>query len=194
MEFAELDLNRAYNYAEYLKWTFEERVELIKGKIFKMSPAPNLSHARISRAIFGSLYNHLKGNKCEAFAAPFDVRFPNKNTADKEVFTVLQPDVVVVCDPSKLDEKGCIGAPDLVVEVLSPGNSLKEQKFKFEIYQESGVKEYWVVDPLQRCVTQYNLVDAKLITSRPLFEGDTIYSTAITGFELTLDEVFEGVA
>jgi Uma2 family endonuclease len=147
MTFAELDVNKVYTYADYFRWTFEERLELIKGKIFEMSPAPNRIHQKLSGDIYGQLWSFLKGNKCQVFAAPFDVRLPRKSKADKDILTVLQPDICVICNPSKLDDRGCIGAPDIVVEILSPGNNAKELKNKYEVYEESVVKEYWVVSP-----------------------------------------------
>src|ERR1700749_3483027 len=118
MELASLDLNSSYTYADYLKWTFIERVELIKGKLFKMNPAPNRMHQGLSGHLFNALYNYLKGSKCKAYSAPFDVRLPGKSKDDNYIITVLQPDICVICDNSKLDLKGCAGAPDIVVEIL----------------------------------------------------------------------------
>src|ERR1700761_3418608 len=122
MELADLDINKVYSYADYLKWNFKERVELIKGKLFKMSPAPNRMHQKLSVHITGHLWNYLRGNTCNLYSAPFDVRLPRKSANDTDIITVLQPDICVICDESKLDDKGCLGAPDIVVEILSPGN------------------------------------------------------------------------
>ncbi|WP_042344549.1 Uma2 family endonuclease, partial [Capnocytophaga canis] len=139
--------NGVYTYADYLLWKFEERVELLKGKIFKMSPAPSLKHQKISMNLSGLLWQFLRGKKCQLFSAPFDVRLPKKEEKGDNIHTVVQPDLCIICDESKLDERGCIGAPDLIIEILSPGNSKKEMKNKFELYQESGVEEYWIVNP-----------------------------------------------
>ena len=147
MKLADLDINKVYSYADYFKWKFEERVELIRGYIFKMSPAPNVRHQQLSAEIGGQLWSFLRGKKCQVFTAPFDVRLPRKSTDDKEIITVVQPDICVICDPSKLDKRGCLGAPDIVVEILSPGNNTKELKNKYEVYEEAGIKEYWVVSP-----------------------------------------------
>ncbi|MEQ1678695.1 MAG: Uma2 family endonuclease, partial [Chitinophagaceae bacterium] len=131
----EPDSSVSYTYADYLQWKFEERLELFRGKIFKLS-APNTKHQVISRNIIAPFVMLLKKKPCQAFAAPFDVRLPVKNRKkDDEVTTVVQPDICVICDESKLDSRGCCGAPDLVVEILSPGNSKKEIKMKFELYE-----------------------------------------------------------
>ncbi len=137
--FHQLDLNKSYTYADYLQWKFEERLELIKGKIFKMSPAPSMRHQRISGHIYREISWFLKGRTCQIFSAPFDVRLSKKGSNDSEITTVVQPDICVICDESKLDERGCLGAPDIVVEILSPGNTKKEMRNKFQLYQESSV-------------------------------------------------------
>jgi Uma2 family endonuclease len=143
----ELDLNNKYSYADYLTWQFKERLELIKGYIFKMSPAPNRYHQSISRQIAGFFWEIFKNSNCKYYVAPFDVRLFNKNKKNEKVLTVVQPDICIVCDEKKLDDAGCIGAPDLVVEILSPGNTKKEMGIKFDLYEENEVQEYWIVDP-----------------------------------------------
>jgi Uma2 family endonuclease len=190
MTLAQLDLNKMYTYADYLKWTFEERVELIKGKIFRMSPAPNRMHQKHSSFIHNELYNYLKGKKCEVYAAPFDVRIPRKSKEDKDIITVLQPDICVICDLSKLDDKGCIGAPDIVLEILSPGNNAKELKNKYEIYEEAGVKEYWVLSPQDETFVAYTLVNGKYSASRIMVTGDVVSSSVLQGFTLDLKDLF----
>ena len=193
MKFADLDLNKVYTYADYFKWQFEERVELIKGRIFKMSPAPNSMHQRLSGDIYGQLWSFLKGKKCSAFSAPFDVRLPRKSKEDKDIITVLQPDICVICDLNKIDVKGCIGAPDIVVEILSPGNNATELKNKYEVYEESGVKEYWVVSPQNNTFIIYTLINGKYDASRLMVAGDVITSSVLDGFSLDLTELFEGI-
>ncbi|MCF8448377.1 MAG: Uma2 family endonuclease [Taibaiella sp.] len=193
MVLADLDINKTYTYADYFKWKFEERVELIKGRIFKMSPAPNRRHQRLSGDIYYELRNYLKGKKCEVYVAPFDVRLPRKSKEDKDIITVLQPDICVICDPSKLDDRGCIGAPDIVVEILSPGNNSKELKNKFEIYEESGVSEYWVVSPQDQTFALYRLEAGTYQSSRLMVAGDIVTSTVLPGFSLNLSELFEKI-
>ena len=190
MELADLDLNKIYTYADYYKWKFEERVELIKGKIFKMSPAPGSTHQRISSHLHIAIGNYLSGKNCEVFSAPFDVRIPRKSKDDKDIVTVLQPDICVICDPSKVDERGCIGAPDIVIEILSPANHKKELKYKHEVYEEAGVKEYWIVEPADKSVQIYLLTDGRLIASRPLYAEDVFSSSVLPGFSLDLNKLF----
>ena len=131
--FEDLDSSLTYSYANYLNWLFDDRVELINGKIFKMSPAPSPYHQQISLRIASELFVFLKNKVCQVYTAPFDVRFPKESIADKDIYTVLQPDICVICDPAKLDDRGCIGAPDLVVEILSPGNNKMELLNKYNV-------------------------------------------------------------
>ena len=190
MELANLDLNKVYTYADYYKWKFDERVELIKGYIFKMSPGPNRLHQEISGGISFQLQKFLERSPCKVYTAPFDVRFPRKSKADKDIITVLQPDICVVCDRSKLDDRGCIGAPDIVVEVLSPSNNKKELKNKYEIYEEAGVKEYWIVWPYEQTMIVYTLTDGKFVSSPVISGGDILTSSVLPGFSLNISELF----
>jgi len=190
--FDELDASLTYSYANYLNWLFEERVELIKGKIFKMSPAPARVHQKISRNISLKLGNFLVGKPCEMYVAPFDVRFPKESKADQDVFTVLQPDLCVICDKSKLDDRGCIGAPDIVIEILSPGNTKVELLHKYKVYEEFGVKEYWVLSQSDQSILIYTLDDlGKFQPSKIYTLSEKITSSVLPGFELLLDDVFE---
>lgn len=169
----QLDLNASYSYVDYLKWKLQERVELIKGKVVAMSPAPARLHQKISLKLTGHFLSVFSEQQCELYVAPFDVRFSDENG---NVKTVVQPDLCVICDQNKLDDKGCFGAPDLVVEILSPGNSKREMKDKYELYQEQGVREYWVVRPEERNIHIYVLQDGKYIGIAPVVEGDVVTS------------------
>jgi len=188
---SQLDPNRTYTYADYLLWKFEERVELLRGKIREMA-APS----RIHQAINGNLYrlfaNALWRNPYEVYAAPFDVRLTRFHiTQNKEVTTVVQPDICVVCDPEKLDARGCIGAPDLVIEILSPGNSKTEMRDKFDLYEEAGVREYWLVHPEERTVQIYQLNESgKYIGLRPFLEDDVITTLIVPNLQVDLRDVF----
>ncbi|PWS28290.1 restriction endonuclease [Pedobacter yonginense] len=190
-QFNDIDASLTYSYANYLNWLFEDRVELIKGKIFKMSPAPSRMHQEISRNIFRSVANFLNRKVCKVYSAPFDVRFPKRSKDDRDVFTVLQPDICVICDKSKLDDRGCIGAPDLVVEILSPGNNKKELIQKYQVYEEFGVKEYWVVSQSDQSILIYTLDESGKFQPSKIFTlSETISSSVLPGFELILDDVF----
>jgi Uma2 family endonuclease len=201
----QLDLNKVYSYADYLSWVFDERVELIKGKIMKMSPAPSRRHQGISTQLQGLLWLFLQEKKCGLYAAPFDVRLPisedlkisskykknAKKLPDGKIMTVVQPDLTVVCDPEKLDDRGCIGAPDLVVEILSPGNKQIELSDKYEIYQEAGIKEYWVVFPDYEHVIIYSLTKGTYVGSKPYTATHTIKSKVLKGLEIKVSDIFK---
>jgi Uma2 family endonuclease len=191
MKFADLDLNKAYSYADYVKWDFKERVELIMGKIFRMSQAPNSRHQLLSFKLSGFLWDYIKGHPCQVFPAPFDVRIPRRSIDDQDIITVVQPDLSVVCDKSKIDMRGCVGAPDIVVEILSPGNNNVELNNKFDIYQEAGVKEYWIISPQDNTFIANTLTDGKYVTSRPLTAGAVFTSSVLPGFSLVLSELFK---
>lgn len=185
----QLDLNKTYSYADYLLWRFKERVELIKGKILKMSPAPSRKHQEIAGSLYLAMGILFKNKPCKVYIAPFDVRLPRYSPKNQEVFTVVQPDLCVVCDESKLDDKGCIGAPDLIVEILSPGNSKREMKDKFELYQESGVREYWIVDPNQESVLIYILKNGEYIGLKPVVD-DTAASQIFPDLTVHTNDIF----
>jgi hypothetical protein len=183
----QLDLvNGIYSYADYLVWKIKERVELLKGKILEMS-VPSPIHQEISGNLQGALFVFLKNSKCKLYTAPFDVRFPQKG--ESQVYTVVQPDLCVVCDFEKIDSKGCVGAPDLVVEILSPGNSKKEMKSKFALYQEEGVREYWVVDPERELVFVYVADNKKFKPTIPIAD-DYVYSTIFPDFKIHTSDLF----
>ena len=188
----DIDLSLTYSYANYLTWLFDDRVELIKGKVFKMSPAPSPLHQEISASISSALYSYLKDKPCKIYYAPFDVRFPKESKADKDIYTVLQPDICVICDPGKIDGRGCIGAPDIVIEILSPGNNQKELLNKYSIYEEYRVKEYWLVSPGYKTLLKYTLdMEGKYQPSKLFTLSEKVYSEVLPGFELDLDAVFE---
>jgi Uma2 family endonuclease len=161
-QLSQLDLTASYSYSDYLTWQFTETVELIKGKIQLMSPAPNVKHQRISWYLSGALFNYFSSKPCSAFSAPFDVRLYDRNKsllANKEITTVVQPDICVICDRNKLDEQGCNGAPDWIIEILSKNTAKKDTKTKHALYAESGVKEYWLIFPYEEVINQFVLND-----------------------------------
>lgn len=188
----QLDVNGTYTYADYLLWRFKEQVELLRGKLFKMSPAPREIHQRVSMRLSGELYTFFKERTCRLYSAPFDVRLPmkGKGTADNQIYTIVQPDLCVVCDLEKIDGRGCIGAPDLVVEILSPSNSRKDLKDKYEIYQEAGVPEYWIVDADDKAIYRYVLGGDIYIGLPPVSEGDVFCSKKFPEMEIDTKIVF----
>ena len=183
-----LDLTQTYTYADYLTWQFDEMVELIRGQVFRMSPAPGSSHQWISAELHYQIMNHLRGKKCKAFAAPFDVRLPlpNKLQSDNKIDTVVQPDISIICDLKKIDEKGCQGAPDWIIEILSKGTASKDLTEKYQIYENAGVKEYWIVDPMNKSLMIYSLnEEGKYLALGPF---NTLHSVQPVLFpDLTID-------
>ncbi|MCF8372367.1 MAG: Uma2 family endonuclease [Bacteroidales bacterium] len=194
METLKLDLNKRYTYADYLTWMDDVRRELYNGFIKLMSPAPSMRHQEISFNFSGILRYYLKDKQCKGFAAPFDVRFPkNKKSKDnKTIYTVLQPDLLVVCDESKLDKGGCLGAPDFIIEIVSAKNSKRDVQDKFEIYQEHGVREYWIVSPNDENVTVFVLGENGKFQFRGIFAEDDKIPVYIFNGDLKIDltEVF----
>lgn len=192
---SQLDLTKKYSYADYLLWKIKERVELFKGIIAEMSPAPNPTHQRVLRELFTVFELFFSNHKCELFFAPIDVRLLNKNksTNDNKIYTVVQPDLIVVCDEDKIDERGCLGAPDLVVEILSPGNSNKEMNIKYELYEEAGVKEYWMIHPTERQLLIYVLENGKFIGKKPIIESENAISYLFPKLKFPLKKLFVGV-
>ncbi len=185
----QLDVNKKYTYADYLTWRFKERVELIKGKLFKMSPAPKTRHQKVSNNINGEIWTFLKEKPCVVFTAPFDVRLPQKK--GKISKTVVQPDICVICDRTKLDERGCVGPPDLIVEILSKSTSKKDLHDKKDLYEENRVLEYWVVHPNDGTLIQFVLNKKTKYEQKGIFTlGDKVPSHALKGFELDMDEIF----
>ena len=189
-----LDLNKRYTYADYLTWFDDKTRELINGFI-KMMAAPRVEHAEIIKNIyrhFDSIVLRNKG-KCKVFFAPFDVRFPKKGeTADDKIDTVVQPDICVICDLSKLDERGCCGAPDMIVEVLSLSTYKKDVTEKFALYEASGVKEYWIVHPKDKGIHVFLLQEDGKYDAGTIYEakGD-IPVHVFDNYPLDLKDLFE---
>jgi Uma2 family endonuclease len=154
-----LKLEETFNYGNYIRWDDGERWELIDGVAYNMTPAPARRHQGILTQLAGQFFNYLKDKPCKLYLAPFDVRLPENDEADEEITTVVQPDIVVICDPDKLDDRGCRGAPDLAIEILSPSTSRKDMKVKFDLYENRGVREYWIVDPSGGTVMIFRLGD-----------------------------------
>lgn len=146
-----------HTYGEYLGWTDPQRYELIDGIAYAMTPAPTRLHQKVLLEIARQIADALDTSPCEVYVAPFDVRLPRSDEADEDIDTVVQPDLSVICDPGKLDDRGCRGAPDWVIEILSPGTAAHDQARKRAVYERAGVGELWLVHPTDRTVTIYHL-------------------------------------
>jgi Uma2 family endonuclease len=186
-----------FTYEDYLTWKFKERIELIKGKIFKMRPAPAVTHQAISMNLISFFNKRMDYTPCKLFCAPIDVKligtsFKKRKVADNEIFTVVQPDIIVVCDSEKLsDPRSINGAPEMVVEILSPGNTRTETKHKLNLYEENGVLEYWVVHPPYKYVEVYLLRNNRY--SKPtIYElGEDIPCAVLRDIKVPVDEIFK---
>ena len=194
MELA-LDQNRRYTYAEYLTWADDKLRELLNGFIRMMSPAPKLKHAVISRKIAVPMVNFIDKNNgnCQVFYAPFDVRLPRNpdETANDQICTVVQPDICVVCDNSKLDEDGCLGAPDMVVEILSLSSQRYDLNEKFNLYEAAGVKEYWVVSPKEKGINVFILQENGKYDAGTVYEGNVhVPVQTLEGLSLNTEVLF----
>ena len=176
---------RRYTYADYCEWDEDERWELIDGVPYAMA-APNRAHQGISGKIYLQIASFLRGKACEVYYAPFDVRL-NVETFDN---TVVQPDIVVFCDDSKLDDKGGIGAPEMTVEILSPSSASHDMIKKYMLYMQAGVREYWIVDPATKTVVVHLLEDGTY-RGRVFGETDVVPITVLDGGMINFAEVFE---
>ncbi|MBP2242231.1 Uma2 family endonuclease [Cytobacillus eiseniae] len=179
-----------YSYADYLSWDDGERLELIDGEVFNMSPAPSRRHQQVLRELSTIFSVFLRGKECEVFFAPFDVRLLAENKQDDEITHVVQPDLSVVCDQGKLDDKGCNGAPDMIVEILSPSSVKLDRWKKYQLYEKAGVKEYWLVDPINESVEIHLLIGEQYQFQGVYTKEDSIAVRILAGFEFGLDQIF----
>jgi Uma2 family endonuclease len=188
MSDALLKEEKQWTYRDYREWDLKEgeRYELIYGVAYAMS-APNAYHQSILLALAANFYNFLQGKPCKAYPAPYDVRLFYKD--DETDDTVVQPDLTVICDEKKRGPEGCRGAPDLVVEILSPSNTAIEMDRKFDLYLRAGVQEYWVVAPEEKVIHVHRFRDGKMST---LIYGaaDSAASDIVPGLEIPLEPVF----
>jgi Uma2 family endonuclease len=187
-----LDLNKRYTYADYLTWLDDKRRELVDGFIKMMTPAPAARHQKIIGILCGELWRIIKkhNGKCNVFPAPFDVRLPRNGEKDDHlIYTVVQPDICVVCDLSKLDERGCLGAPDMIVEILSFSTAKYDTTVKFRLYEAVGVREYWIVYPSEG-------IEVFLLQPDGKYDEGTRYETGkvpvhiFDGMEIDLNDIF----
>ena len=179
-----------YTFADVLTWEETERIEIINGEAVMMAP-PSRAHQEISGALFAQLYNFLEGKKCRVYAAPFAVRlFERDGEAPEDVDTMVEPDISVVCDGDKLDKHGCKGAPDLVIEILSPSTRRHDRLTKYNLYQRAGVREYWIVDPTDKSVQVFTLEDGRYAAKDFGAVGDKVKVNILEDCVIDLSEVF----
>jgi Uma2 family endonuclease len=179
-----------FTYRQYRTWPDEERWELIEGVAYSMSPAPLTVHQLVTGRLFAALTEFLEGAPCQAFIAPFDVLLPAGDESDDQVDCVVQPDVLVYCDKSKITRRGGRGAPDFVAEVLSPRTAKKDLGPKFDLYEKRGVRELWVLDAGEKVVHAWSLGANGRFGEDRLTEEGELASTAIEGFSVDLGKLF----
>jgi len=181
-----------YTYGDYLTWADGQRYELIDGVVYIMSPAPSRRHQEISMELSRQFSVYLFDKDCKIYAAPFDVRLPEGNEKDEDVTTVVQPDLLVVCDLNKLDDRGLRGAPDLVIEILTPESGGRDKKIKRALYEKHGVKEYWIVNYNEKTVDVYLLNDENQYGKPDIyFDKDKVPITIFEDLEIDLSLVFQ---
>lgn len=182
---------KSYTYADLLSWDDDVRYELIKGEPVMMAPGPSNTHQDILGELFAQLHAYLRGKHCKAYLSPFDVRlFEGKGDRPTDVNTVVQPDLIVVCSRDKVDSRGVHGAPDLVVEILSPSTRQHDCLIKYNLYQQAGVKEYWIVDPDKKVVLVHKLVDGQYHAPDAYTAEDTVPVGVLEDCAVDLTAVF----
>lgn len=194
MGFPVIKSNQKFSYRDYLSWTKPgERWELIHGEAFDMSPAPARIHQDISEKLSRIIGNFLDGKPCKIYYAPIDVRLPdNQDDLDEDIETVIQPDIVIICDPSKLDDKGVRGAPDWIIEILSPSTEKRDYNDKYYLYEKYGVKEYWIVNPLSKMVYIYYLNLERKFEEKAILEKKGIAECfVLKGLIINIEEIFK---
>ena len=194
-KFEDLDPAATYSFADYLTWQLKEQVEIIRGKLYKMA-MPSEKHQRVSGNLHRVFANYLYKKPCRVYHPPFDVRLekpPNqRKITDKTIFTVVQPDITVICNLDKIDDKGCFGSPDLIIEILSLSTGSKDLKEKKEVYEFSEVSEYWIVHPHDQTVIVYILNEQKRYVIDNVYAStDTIKVSIFDDLEIDLKDVFE---
>lgn len=193
-DFSQLDLSKTYTYADYLSWKFTDLIELVRGRVLRKMSAPTEAHQQCSMNLSREISSQLKGKSCRAYAAPFDVRLlRSTGNGDAQVRTVVQPDLCVICDLSKLDKRGCLGAPDWIIEIISPGTATHDTKTKLDLYAENGVGEYWIVYPGEQNIAVFTLQNGEYQAVGEYYEPGLVPSHTLPELQLEWADVFEGV-
>jgi Uma2 family endonuclease len=192
-DISQLNPGQTYSYADYLNWRFTEYVELIKGKIFRKMSAPTSEHQQIVSNLHGVIWSHLRRQPCQVYPSPFDVRLlRSTGNGDAQIKTVVQPDLSVICDLSKIDKRGCLGAPDWIIEIVSPSSIVLDTRTKFDLYAENGVREYWIAFPGEQAITAYYLAaDGQYEPSGTYVEPGPMPSHTLPELVIEWADIFE---
>ncbi|WP_151089028.1 Uma2 family endonuclease [Hymenobacter baengnokdamensis] len=193
-DIAQLDPSQRYTYADYLNWKFTDVVELIRGRVLRRMAGPARAHQRCSMNFSRLVDTFLLGKTCQVFAAPFDVRLTTGGAnGNQQIRTVVQPDLCVVCEPAKLDARGCLGAPDWIIEIVSPGTAIHDTRTKFDLYAENGVGEYWIVYPGEQSIAVFVLQAGEYQAVGEYYEPGLVPSHTLPEMALQWADVFAGV-
>ncbi|QKG52974.1 Uma2 family endonuclease [Hymenobacter sp. BRD67] len=193
-DIAQLDPSQRYTYADYLSWKFTDVVELIRGRVLRRMAGPARAHQRCSMNFSRLVDTFLLGKTCQVFAAPFDVRLTTGGAnGNQQIRTVVQPDLCVVCEPAKLDARGCLGAPDWIIEIVSPGTAIHDTRTKFDLYAENGVAEYWIVYPGEQSIAVFVLQAGEYQAVGEYYEPGLVPSHTLPELALQWADVFAGV-
>lgn len=190
--------DRRFTYADYRHWPDDARWELIDGEAHALAPAPSISHQTLVGQLFRQIDEALDGTPCRALVAPLDVLLPRADETEDQTRTIVQPDILVVCDPAKITERNVRGAPDWIIEVLSPATARHDHLTKPALYQRAGVREYWLVHPLDRILTVYVLQDGQYggpeITEMTGERASSIFPEIVIRWQPMLDKLGDGGA
>ncbi len=187
-----IDYQKTYTYADYLKLEIEEIVEIIRGKIFRMSPAPRVIHQSLSGNIFSKIHTGLKGKSCKVFHAPIDIVLPLENKKRNKSTTIVQPDICVICEVKIIEDKAVFGTPEFIIEIIAGQKVKKDTQIKFNLYEEAGVSEYWIVFAEMRFVEVFILENGRFQRLNAFSEDDQIPCKTLPALEISIDDVFEG--
>jgi len=194
-DISQLDLSKSYTYADYLSWKFTDLVELVRGRIVRKVSGPVTAHQRCSINLGRIIDTSLVGQTCQVFAVPFDVRlWRSTGNGDDQIWTVVQPDLCIICDPAKIDRRGCLGAPDWVIEIISSRTAVYDTKTKFDLYAENGVTEYWLVFPGEQSINTFVLRDGEYQPTGVYDEPGLIPSQTLPSLQVEWASVLTGVA
>ncbi|MEQ8167715.1 MAG: Uma2 family endonuclease [Candidatus Eremiobacterota bacterium] len=178
---------KKFTYSDYATWHDDKRYEIISGQVYTMAPGASDMHQDVSVQLVVEIGSYLRGKKCKIYHPPFDVILPEDGDTLETAKNIVQPDIFVVCDKEKIIHRGCYGAPDLVVEILSPSTAKRDIKDKLKLYQRSGVREYWIVDPVHKTVQVYKVDEEGKYSFPETYTEDDKIKVGIFNDELEID-------
>ncbi|ODA39362.1 Uma2 family endonuclease [Desulfosporosinus sp. BG] len=182
-----------YTYFDYVTWPSDNPIELIDGVPYAMTPGPSRIHQKISVELVRQIANYLRKKTCEVYAAPFDVRLTGDDEADEETKNVIQPDISIVCSQEKLDDKGCKGTPDLIMEIVSPSSIAMDYIRKLNLYEKHSVREYWIIHPIDKIIMVYTLIENGKYARPKVYQIEEVIKISIfDDLSISLAEVFGG--